>query len=324
MCAPNNLIMSDAHEPTIEDINAELMRSKLEMEEKLRALEEKLQVTQECKVAEEEEARKVEEKWKPEEARLKAEAEQKAEEECKAKDEQQKAKAECKTWEASELRQSAERKRLDREFQEYKERVEAKERQKAEEQEKLKAGNGMMLATPKDVSALEDARRINPENARIWAEGFKPRARSSKAMATATTTAKPKTPVNLARQVREDERAKKTGHKGKNGDATVSSQGFGFCLDFLTHVSPGCYVRQLHKSEQLLHPWASGCVSGVQHKESALLVSGREAEAKERGGCFRGWRADAKEGKGRGVQAVGFQTDSCDLGDISVRGHAVR
>jgi hypothetical protein len=91
------------------------------------------------------------------------------------------------------------KKNLNRELAEHKERMEAKERKKAEERERLKAGNGMMLATPSDATALKDARRINTENARIRAEGYKPRAGSSKAMPT------PNPAVNLAWQVQEDE-----------------------------------------------------------------------------------------------------------------------
>jgi hypothetical protein len=79
----------------------------------------------------------------------------------------------------------------------------------------VKAGNGMMLATPEDLSALERARLVNADNARLQEESHKPRAGSSKAAT--TPTAKPKTPVNLARQVREEERLKKIRNGEKVG-----------------------------------------------------------------------------------------------------------
>jgi hypothetical protein len=46
--------MSDAHEPTVEEINAELARSKLEADVRMKALQEKLEV---AKRFEEEKAR---------------------------------------------------------------------------------------------------------------------------------------------------------------------------------------------------------------------------------------------------------------------------
>jgi hypothetical protein len=95
--------------------------------------------------------------------------------------------------------------------------------------EKAKAGNGMMLATPADLSALENARQINAENARIQVEGSKPRAGSSKA--TATPTPKLKPTVSVARQVRDEEWLMKTGKQGKNGDVAVSVL-FGFIWNF--------------------------------------------------------------------------------------------
>jgi hypothetical protein len=98
--------------------------------------------------------------------------------------------------------------------------TEAEARKKAEEEEKNQARDGMMLATPVNLSALERARLVNAENARIQAKGSKPRAGSSKAMV--MPTPKPKTPVNLARQVREEEWLKKTGKRGKSGDVVVS------------------------------------------------------------------------------------------------------
>jgi hypothetical protein len=61
--------MSDTHEPTVEEINAELAKSKLEADARMKKLQERLEV---AKCAEEEKARKAEE------VRLKAEAEEKA------------------------------------------------------------------------------------------------------------------------------------------------------------------------------------------------------------------------------------------------------
>jgi hypothetical protein len=79
----------------------------------------------------------------------------------------------------------------------------------------------MKLATPADISALERARQINAENAKVQVEGSKLRAGSSKARA--TPTPKPKTPVNLTRQVWDEEWLKKTGKWGKSGDVAVSN-----------------------------------------------------------------------------------------------------
>jgi hypothetical protein len=79
----------------------------------------------------------------------------------------------------------------------------------------------MMLATPADLSAINKARQINAENAKNRAEGFKPPwAGSSKA--TATPMPKPKAPVNLTRQVRNEEAMRKSGKLGKTGDVAVS------------------------------------------------------------------------------------------------------
>jgi dTMP kinase len=157
---------------------------------------------------------KAEEAKKTEEAHLKVERE--AQEACEAMEK-------CQAEEASKAKRVRleARKRLDRELIEYKERTEAEERKKAKEREKVKAGNGMMLVTPADLLALETARQVNAENARLREEGHKPRAGSSKA--TPMLKSKPKVPVNLAHQVRDEERAKRTEHKGKNGDAVVSS-----------------------------------------------------------------------------------------------------
>jgi hypothetical protein len=105
----------------------------------------------------------------------------------------------------------------------------AEEKRKAKEWEKLQAREGMMLATSTDLSALERARIVDAENAKIWAEGFKPpRAGSSKA--TATPMPKPKALVNLSRQVRNEEAMRKSRKLGKTGDVAVS--GLLFCLFF--------------------------------------------------------------------------------------------
>jgi hypothetical protein len=112
------------------------------------------------------------------------------------------------------------RKRLDRELIEFKEQTEAEEKKKAEEREKNKARDGMMLATPADLPALERARIVNAKNAKARVEASKPRAGSSKV--TATPTPKPKAPVNLTRQVWEEERVMRTGKQGKQGDVAVS------------------------------------------------------------------------------------------------------
>jgi hypothetical protein len=111
----------------------------------------------------------------------------------------------------------ANRKTLDWELIEFKERTEAEAMKKAEEEEKAKAREGMKLATRADLSALERAWQINSENAKIREEGFKPRVGSSKA----TATPKPKTPVNLTSQVREQEQFMKTGKLGKTGEVAV-------------------------------------------------------------------------------------------------------
>jgi HD-GYP domain-containing protein (c-di-GMP phosphodiesterase class II) len=250
--------MSNAHEPTVEDLNVELTRLNLEMETKMKALQEKLQVVQER--AEEEKARKAEEEWlkaeaekKAEEEQLKAEAEEKAEEARQAEETKRaeeaclKAEAEWKAQEACEAaeKRKAERvhlenrKRLDRELIKYKEQMEVEERKKAEEREKVKAGNVMMLETPADLLALERARLVNAKNTRLQDESHKPRAGSSKAPSMPTPTLKPKAPVNLASPVREEEWLKKTGKRGKSGDVAVST------LSVLFGVSDIYFSRRL-------------------------------------------------------------------------------
>jgi hypothetical protein len=72
--------------------------------------------------------------------------------------------------------------------------MEAERKWKAEEEEKAKAGKGMKLAMPVDVSDLEKAQLIDAENVRKRAEGYKLRVGSSK-----VSLMKP--PVNLAWQV---------------------------------------------------------------------------------------------------------------------------
>ena len=188
--------MSDTNEPTVEEINAELEKSRLEMEAKVKALQERLQVAQR---AEEEKARKAEE------ARQKAEAEEKAKAEKKA-----------------ERVRRENRKRLYRELIEFKERAETEAKKKAEEEENAKAEKGMKLATPADLSAIELARRINAENAKNRDKSTKPRAGSSKAATTPTPAPKTKTSGNLARQVRNEERIRRTGKRGECGEVAVS------------------------------------------------------------------------------------------------------
>jgi hypothetical protein len=79
----------------------------------------------------------------------------------------------------------------------------------------------MMLATPADLSAIDKARQINAKNAKNRAEGFKlPRAGSSKVPA--TPKPRPTAPVNLSRQVREQEAMQKSGKLGKTGEVAVS------------------------------------------------------------------------------------------------------
>jgi hypothetical protein len=253
---PSHPLMSDNRKPTVEELNAAITKAEQEMEDKKRKIVEIRQAAQECKAAEEEEVRKAEEK------RRKAEVEEKAKEACKVEEAHQKAEAERKANELREaeekqktkdmrkitelrnteearkvaatrdlgasmaenkrLHQLAEaRKKLNREILEQRDRLEAEERRKADEKEKLKAGNGMMLATPGDVMALNEPRWINAENARRQAEGFKPRAGSSKE--SSTLTLKPKSSVNLARQVQEEERLRKTGNRGKRGGLAVST-----------------------------------------------------------------------------------------------------
>jgi hypothetical protein len=256
--------MSNTHEPTVEEINAELAKSRLEVDVRMKALQERLEV---AKRAEQEKARKAEEarleaeaeervraKRELEEAREKAEAEEKAKAKAKrrAKEVRDKAKAERKAQEAreqNEVDQRAERvrlanrTRLARELIEFKERNEAEAKRKAEEREKHQAEEGMMLATPADLSALDKARQINAENVNNRAEGFNPsRAGSSKAPAMPKT--KPMAPVNLSRQVREQEVMRKSGKLGKTGDVAVSD-----CLFALFGISdlfsPGQQLRHV-------------------------------------------------------------------------------
>jgi hypothetical protein len=234
--------------PRVEEINAELAKSRLEADTRMKALQEKLEVAKRAvqeKARKEEEARieaEAEERAKAqrklEEAREKAEAEEKAKAEAERQEKEarekaeaeEKAKAARKVQEAREQTEREEkaervrltnRKRLARELIEFKERNAAEEKRKAEEWEKLKAGDGMMLATPADLSAINRAQLINAENARNRAEGSKPpRAGSSKAPA--TPKPKPMATVNLTRQVRNEEAMRKSGKLGKTGDVAVS------------------------------------------------------------------------------------------------------
>jgi hypothetical protein len=123
-------------------------------------------------------------------------------------------------------------------------------KRKAKEKEKHHAGDGMMLATPADLSALDRARQINAENAKIREESFKPRAGSSKVMATPTPTPKPKAPVNLTRQVQVEEWVMKTGKRGKQGDVAVSV--FFASFGFSDMYSPDCQLRHVQESQRAL------------------------------------------------------------------------
>jgi hypothetical protein len=204
-----------------------------------REMAEKRRVAQERKAALEK-AKEEEKARKAEEARLKAEAQEKekAEAERQAKEAERKAqeawqKAKAGAGNKAERVRLENRQRLYCELIQYKERTEAEARKKAEEKEKNKAGDGMMLATPADLSALERARIVNAENARVREESHKPKAGSSKT--TPMPTAKTKAPVNLTRQVREQERLRKTGKLGKSGDVAVRIS-FWFSSAFLTCV----------------------------------------------------------------------------------------
>jgi hypothetical protein len=205
------VIMSGPRDATDDEIDVELAKAEQKMQEEMA---EKRRVAQERKAAlkkaKEEKARKVEE------------ARQKAEAEHQAKEAQDKA----------ERVHLANQKRLDQELIELKERTEAKAKRKAKEKEKNQAREGMMLATPVDLSALDRAWQINANNAKARVEGFKPpRAGSSKA----TPTPMLKTPVNLTRQVWEQERLMKPGKLGKTREVAVSAV-FSLCSAFLTCI----------------------------------------------------------------------------------------
>jgi hypothetical protein len=216
--------MSDTHEPTVEEINAELARSKLEADTRMKALQEKLEV---AKHVEGEKARKAEA------ARLKAKAEEKD--------------------------------KVKRELEEA--------REKAEEREKNKAGEGMMLATPADLLALECAQIVNAENAKAWAEGFKlPQAGSSKA----TLMPTPKTPVNLTRHVQEQERLMKPGKLGKTGEVAVSAI-FWF-VSFSDSILSDCQLQHVQESQGSLHLRVSGSLPGLQGMQGSVFLPRREAK----------------------------------------------
>jgi hypothetical protein len=195
--------MSNIHEPTIEEINVELARSRLEMEARMQALQEQLQAAQERKDAEEAAARKAEEAWQ------KAEAEEKAERKAKAKREAEEAREKAKAKEKAKGEKKA---------REEREVTEKNEEEAASKAERVCLANRKRL--DRELSSLERARQINAENAKIREEGFKPRAGSSKAMP--MPTPKPKAPVNLLRQVWNEEAIRKTGKRGKSGDVAVS------------------------------------------------------------------------------------------------------
>jgi hypothetical protein len=293
------LNMSDTYKPTVEELNAELAKSKLEMEAKMNTLQEKLQPAPECKEAEEEAARKAEEAWQKAEAEEKTEAERKAKAKREAEEAREKAEAEEKAKvekkareerEATETQEEevaskakwvhlANRKRLDQELIEFKERTEVEAKKKAEEKKKNQGRDGMMLATSADLSALDRAWQINAENAKIREEGFKPWAGSSKA--TATPTPKLKALVNLSRQVRNEEAIRKTRKWGKSGDVAVSVS-FRSYLAFLTCLSPGCHARHVRESQGSLCVRVSGGLSHVSATKSLVLVSELEMETQGR------------------------------------------
>jgi hypothetical protein len=291
--------MSDTHEPTVEEINAELAKSRLEADARMKALQEKLEV---AKRAEQEKARRAKE------ARLEAEAEERAQAQRELEEVREKAEAEAErqdkevqekaeaarkvqeAWDRAE-RDKAERvrrenrKRLYRELIEFKERNAAKEKRKAEEREKLKAGNGMMLATVADLSAMEKARLINAKNAKNRAEGSKPpRARSIKAPA--TPKPKPTATVNLTRQVRNEEAMRKPGKLGKTRDVAASisvSSPFGLSDLFL-----GYQLRHVPEPKRPLRLRFSDSVHDMPAKQGSVFVPRREAKAQGRGGQLRG------------------------------------
>jgi hypothetical protein len=163
--------MSSPDDITDNEINAELAAAEQKMQEEMA---EKRRVAQERKVAlkkaKEEKARKAEEARQKAEAEERAEAEEKAEAERKVREAREKTERD----EKAERVHLANRKRLVQELIEFKEQNAAEAKRKAEEVERNKAGDGMMLATPADLSAIAKARQINAENAKNRVEGFKP------------------------------------------------------------------------------------------------------------------------------------------------------
>jgi hypothetical protein len=140
----------------------------------------------------------------------------------------------------------------------------------------------MMLATPAGLSALDKARQINAENAKNWVEGFKPpRAGSSKAMA--TLMPKPKTPVNLSRQVREQEAMRKTGKLGKTGEVVVSVYVFSLFSGFSDLFSPDYQLRHVQEPQGSLRLRVSNCVPYMPAVESPVFVFGHEMKTQGRG-----------------------------------------
>jgi hypothetical protein len=289
MLAPN--IMSSPRDITDDEIDAELAAAEQKMEEEMA---EKRRVVQEHKAAlkkaKEEKARKAEEAGQKAEAEEKAKAEEKAEAERQAKEAQDKAEAVRKVREAREKTEwdekaervrLANRTRLYRELIEFKERNEAEAKRKAKEVERNKAGDGMMLATPADLSAIDKARQINAENAKNRVESFKPPwARSSKAPA--TPKPKPKAAVNLSRQVREQEAMRKSGKLGKTGEVAVRVYVFFAFLGFSDMSSPDYQLRHVQEPQGSLRLRISDCMPGLQRTKSSVFFLGREAEAQ---GC---------------------------------------
>jgi hypothetical protein len=167
------------------------------------------------------------------------------------------------------------RKRLYRELIEFKERNEAEERKKAEEREKNKAGDGMMLATPADLSAINKARQINAENAKNRVEGFKPlRARSSKVPA--MPRPKPNTPVNLSRQVRNEEAMRKYGKLGKTGEVAVS--GVLFALFVFSDLSSRLSVATcvcVSREDLCVYGSRTACLTCNQRKVRCLFLDAK-------------------------------------------------
>jgi membrane protein involved in colicin uptake len=152
--------MPNTHEPTIEEINAELARAKVEMEERMKELAERFPVAQEGKEAEEEAMREAKEAW------LKAEAE------CKAKEERLKAEAKKKAkWEAQDAREAAEAQKA-----EYEKRAEdmrkIAELRKDEEAQKAAATRERVEKLPRPSIYTRLMKRGKNSTGRFWNRGI--------------------------------------------------------------------------------------------------------------------------------------------------------